>query len=532
MRRLSVFFIVWTLNTVAFAAQETLIWNQVPSRLKSPHYPLKAIKHSTNSSQHLRLQQTYKGIPIFGYELIQHQNHHETYLTGIKISHIEDDLKTLSPTLNPEDVWKIITPQYRNRQYETLELVVYLNEAHQAHLAYHVSFYTTSAQHPLSAPHFIIDAHQGDILNKWNNLHKERLGQGMGGNSLSLPYRAGHFQYGQALPGLPALGKFDVQVANDECFVENESVRVINLKNYFFGFTFFPVTLEEEEKEQLLAYHYPCSSLNQYLNYHDGSTGPLMNTFSPINDTMYFAQTTVEMYQQQYGVKAPLGHDLPLRAFTHVGRLDNAFAIPTIVEGDKIIAHQQIVIGNGDRYITAPSQSVIAHELSHNFTALNSGLLYMGQSGGINEAFSDMAAIALEDYLRQDYPWYWDGEDWSIGREITLTGKPLRYMDHPAQDGASIEHATQYQMGLDVHFASGVFNRAFYLLAHQPGWSIQKAFQVMVDANQHYWSPISYYDFAACGVMQAAQDRGYSPQEVAAAFMQVGVNCPYFESIE
>ena len=190
------------------------------------------------------------------------------------------------------------------------------------------------------------------------------------------------------------------------------------------------------------------------------------------------------------------------------------------------IIHQQIVIGDGDIRLTAPAQGTLAHELSHNFTRLNSNLRYFGHSGGINEAFSDMASIALQDYLRKDYPWYWDGLDWTIGREATINGEPLRYMNEPSRDGESIDNANLYSEDLDVHHTSGIFNKAFYLLANKPDWSIRKAFQVMVDANIKYWTSGAHFESAACGVIQAAIDRKYEKQGVLEAFAEVGVICP------
>ncbi len=65
---------------------------------------------------------------------------------------------------------------------------------------------------------------------------------------------------------------------------------------------------------------------------------------------MYFAKMTLDMYQEQYQSHNPLGDDLPLRAFTHLGALDNAFAIPTIRVNGNVISHQQIIIGNGIAY--------------------------------------------------------------------------------------------------------------------------------------------------------------------------------------
>ena len=38
-------------------------------------------------------------------------------------------------------------------------------------------------------------------------------------------------------------------------------------------------------------------------------------------------------------------------------------------------------------------------------------------------------------------------------------------MPNPPADGASIDHHSNYFNGIDVHFSSGIRNKAFYLLA-------------------------------------------------------------------
>lgn len=96
----------------------------------------------------------------------------------------------------------------------------------------------------------------------------------------------------------------------------------------------------------------------------------------------------------------------------------------------------------------------------------------------------------------------------------------------PTKDGHSIEHFDDYHDDLDVHLTSGIFNRAFYLLAHQPHWTVRKAFQVMVDANIKYWTSGTSFEAASCGVIQAAIDRQYNKQDVINAFKEVGVICP------
>jgi len=96
-------------------------------------------------------------------------------------------------------------------------------------------------------------------------------------------------------------------------------------------------------------------------------------------------------------------------------------------------------------------------------------------------------------------------------------------MDDPTRDGQSIGNASDYYDGLDVHYSSGVFNRAFYLLATTSGWNTQKAFQVFARANDLYWIPSTTFDEGACGVEMAAADLSLNVAAVTTAFATVGV---------
>lgn len=53
---------------------------------------------------------------------------------------------------------------------------------------------------------------------------------------------------------------------------------------------------------------------------------------------------------------------------------------------------ESILLGDGCRYfLPFTTADVVAHEIAHGFTEYTSGLIYRGESGGLNEAFSDMA---------------------------------------------------------------------------------------------------------------------------------------------
>jgi hypothetical protein len=114
---------------------------------------------------------------------------------------------------------------------------------------------------------------------------------------------------------------------------------------------------------------------------------------------------------------------------------------------------------------------VAAHEMSHGVTERTAGLIYGGESGGLNEATSDIMAAAVEFFA--DNPS--DTPDYEVGELIDINGDgtPLRYMDEPSKDagpfGTSQDWWSPETGSLDVHFSSGVANHFFYLLAEGSG---------------------------------------------------------------
>jgi pseudolysin len=226
---------------------------------------------------------------------------------------------------------------------------------------------------------------------------------------------------------------------------------------------------------------------------------------------------------------------MPIREFTHVADLDNAFAtfpFETIdIPNTKASFNPQIVVGNGETtFYPLSSSEIIAHELGHLFTFAHSNLIYANQSGAINEAYSDISGATFNNFIDQQYPWY--GFSWEIGASITLpsgslAGRALRYMNNPPLDGHSINNAAEFVPGMDVHYSSGVYNYAFYLMVTQFGINIINAFQYFSYANVSYWPPNSDYNRASCGVMQAAIDQGSQADylKIVSAFASVGVKC-------
>ncbi|MEU9010579.1 M4 family metallopeptidase [Streptomyces sp. NPDC048479] len=113
------------------------------------------------------------------------------------------------------------------------------------------------------------------------------------------------------------------------------------------------------------------------------------------------------------------------------------------------------------------SIDVAAHEMTHGVTAATAKLVYSGESGGLNEATSDIFAAAVEFYANNAQ----DKGDYLVGEKIDINGDgtPLRYMDKPSKDGASKDAWYSGIGGVDVHYSSGPANHWYYLLSEGSG---------------------------------------------------------------
>ncbi|KUO14050.1 M4 family metallopeptidase [Streptomyces sp. DSM 15324] len=126
--------------------------------------------------------------------------------------------------------------------------------------------------------------------------------------------------------------------------------------------------------------------------------------------------------------------------------------------------------GDGDGTQLGPlvGLDVAGHEMSHGVTSKSANLTYSGESGGLNEATSDIFGSLVEFYANNAS----DTGDYLIGEKIVRSGfgrDALRYMDKPSKDGSSADYWSSSVGNLDVHYSSGVANHFAYLLAEGSG---------------------------------------------------------------
>ncbi|MFG2603145.1 M4 family metallopeptidase [Streptomyces sp. NPDC048514] len=177
-------------------------------------------------------------------------------------------------------------------------------------------------------------------------------------------------------------------------------------------------------------------------------------------DATYGAQETWDFYKSTFSRNGIKNNGVGAYSRVHYGNAyKNAFwndSCFCMTYGD----------GSGNTH-PLTSLDVAGHEMSHGVTANTAGLNYSGESGGLNEATSDIFGTGVEFFAGNAS----DTGDYLIGEEIDYNGNgtPLRYLDKPSKDGNSADYWSSGVGNLNVHHSSGVGNHFFYLLAEGSG---------------------------------------------------------------
>ncbi|WP_199854994.1 M4 family metallopeptidase [Streptomyces dioscori] len=189
-------------------------------------------------------------------------------------------------------------------------------------------------------------------------------------------------------------------------------------------------------------------------------TGSGSNTQTAGVDAAYGAQTTWDFYKNTFGRSGIKNDGVAAYSRVHYSSAyvnafwdDDCFCM---TYGD----------GSGGTHALT-SLDVAGHEMSHGVTSNTANLNYTGESGGLNEATSDIFGTGVEFYAANSN----DVGDYLIGEEIDINGDgtPLRYMDEPDKDGGSSDSWYSGIGNLDVHYSSGPANHMFYLLSEGSG---------------------------------------------------------------
>ncbi len=207
-------------------------------------------------------------------------------------------------------------------------------------------------------------------------------------------------------------------------------------------------------------------NLNNTVNY--GQAVDITSTtadgpWDPVGVNAHWgAEGTYDYYSINYGRNSYDDNGSPILSYVHYGgSYNNAFW-----DGERM------TYGDGDGVTFTPlvSLDVCGHEVTHGVTEFSAGLIYRGESGALNESFSDIFGNEVE-FMMIGAPGVGDG-NWRIGEDITPDGLGIRNMANPNNFGDPDTYQGDGWANTDpnagdnggVHTNSGVQNFWYYLL--------------------------------------------------------------------
>jgi Zn-dependent metalloprotease len=257
-------------------------------------------------------------------------------------------------------------------------------------------------------------------------------------------------------------------------------------------------------------------------NYVRGGSTTDANGQTAAVNAMWGLMNTYDALKNIFGWQSLDGHNTATYIAAHVNTAyDNAYYSDTC---------RCMFIGDGSSFNSLGSIDVIGHEMGHGVTAATSNLTYSGESGGLNESASDINGEIVEAYARgggkgETIPA--TGNDWVLGKEISKTGTPLRWMYKPSKDGTSPDAWSSSLRRIDVHYSSGPNNRMFYFLsqgsdadkasdyyskylvkapANMSGIGLDKAYRIWFKANTTKFTSSTNYADARTKMIESAEE--------------------------
>jgi Zn-dependent metalloprotease len=447
------------------AAVSHLMAQRTQLGLDADHSFALKLTHSDSLGQtHGHFQQMYKGVRVWGGDVITHTDRNGQALAPTHTLHSNISLNVL-PAMSQEEVLAVahqdLNPKGNYAHTPTAELVVYpemvevlphgkshINAVDVNHevlrytLAYHVQTSLQNGVGETSAMNYIINAHTGAIIKKWNDLHTSAaVGTGNSQYSGVIQINTNSLTSGFELR--------DMTRGNTVVVGSTAGNAVTNLNHATSGVG--------------TIYADADNTWGDGANYVEGSSTTAANGETAAVDAAYGIQATWDMYKYVLGRNGidNTGKSSYLRVH-YSNSYDNAFWDDTCF---------CMTFGDGSSFTTLTSVDVAGHEMSHGVIAnsVPGGLTYSGESGGLNEANSDNFGTMVEFYdlgggeAAHATTVPSTGGNWTIGEQLSST--PLRYMYKPSLDGTSPDAWYSGIGSLDVHYSSGPGNRVFYFLS-------------------------------------------------------------------
>ncbi len=390
-----------------------------------------------DGSEHVRFDRTYADLPVLGGDFVVHLSPEGAFEGADRASRAEVSVPALTPAVSESRASDVAEDLLRSTERTVVapeadsRLVVDALNGRTPRLAWHTEVTAKDARGNPVGREVLVDARTGRQLDSWDSVHAAT------GTGRSL--------YSGAVP-LETTG----------------SGTSYSLKDPTRGNTY---TGDAANKTDLCILTL-CLRRAPSTVFTDADnawgTGATSDRASAAVDAQYGTDVTWDYFKDVHGRLGIAGDGKGSYNRVHYGsNYNNAFwddSCFCMTYGD----------GDGTTFGPLVSLDVAGHEMSHGVTSATADLTYSGESGGLNEATSDIFGSLVEFHAGNAS----DPGDYYVGEKIVKPGfgdAALRFMDRPDRDGSSAACWSSTTKNLDVHYSSGVANHFAYLLAEGTG---------------------------------------------------------------
>lgn len=400
--------------------------------LRDPDRELRlGARHSDRlGHRHLKFEQTYEGLPVFGAELIAQLDASGNLITLSGRYAPTPRKLSKQPVVQRTQATDLVRALHGAADGAKVEptLVVFLRNGVTPHLAWRFDLQAGLFENRL----VMIDAHTGSVLADFNQMQSaNRAGSGTDlfgtSRSLNVWEEAGaHYMVDTSK------AMYDTNSNPPQLTSSNGVIIIQDARNQ-------PPTSDPQIVPAL-------ASITS-----TAATGPWLPAAVSAAANL---SVTYDYFASEHSRDSLDGNGSNLIA---VVRLGQGFANALFDAST-----QTMYFGDAAPY--AGALDVVAHELTHGVIANSANLLYQNQSGALNEAFADIFAEMVEAKANGQ-------PDWKIGSRLAA---PLRNMADPgavqyapgaAYPSRMSEYVFTSQDNGGVHLNSSIVNHAFYLLA-------------------------------------------------------------------
>ena len=398
-------------------------------------FSVKDVIIDADGTEHVRFERNFRGMPVIGGDLVVHSRN----------GHLKSASQTLKSSLRPDvagridgDEATLVAGADFGTGFDgvrTARKVVFARNV-SPRLAYEVVFTGTKRDQTPTEMHYFVDANSGAILDKWDMVHTAKPGGGGGtpggtaavGTGRSLVY--GNLSINTAVSG-GSYNMTDTTRGNGATYDGKNA-----------------------------GYQTAASRATLFVDADNAwGNNTLSDRATVAVDAHYGVGKTWDFYKATFGRNGIFNDGKGVKSYVHVGRswVNAAWYANAMYYGD-----------GGGSYLPLVAIDVAGHEMSHGVNQATANLAYSNDSGGLNEANSDIMGTMVEFFANNAN----DTPDYKIGEKVYASNpgetKALRYMFLPgaADGGASYNcYPAGGLGGVDPHYSSGPANHFFYLLA-------------------------------------------------------------------